>query len=360
MRRFFMFQTVSKHLTPVKHYFMTLWIDRDFANRLSPQLPRFKWKNHQQKLANFRCPFCGDSAVSQSKTRGYFYEWKNELHFKCHNCNEAHKFSTVLKRLDPSLYNEYKLACLRENGNPVHRPQVTPQPVLAPKNATLAGLPSIASLAPDHLARQFVVRRKLPLASWQKLFYTDQWTEWIHQQNWDYEYKESGIPRLLMPCYNAQGGVMMVQSRSLLPDTPQQLRYMTAKAHSEVPKVYGLERWDSTQTTYVVEGPLDSWFLPNCVAALGSELGQVPQRLPTYDVPHFVFVFDNEPRNKQILREMEHVIDEAYPIVIWPDFVAEKDLNDMVLAGRDVQPIVEQHTFDGARAKLEFVKWKKR
>lgn len=152
----------------------------------------------------------------------------------------------------------------------------------------------------------------------------------------------------------------MVQSRSLLPDTPQQLRYMTAKAHSEVPKVYGLERWDSTQTTYVVEGPLDSWFLPNCVAALGSELGQVPQRLPTYDVPHFVFVFDNEPRNKQILREMEHVIDEAYPIVIWPDFVAEKDLNDMVLAGRDVQPIVEQHTFDGARAKLEFVKWKKR
>jgi hypothetical protein len=338
---------------------MTLWIDRQYANRLAPQLSRFKWKN-QQRLASFRCPFCGDSQTSQSKTRGYFYEFKQELHFKCHNCNQAHKFSTVLKKLDPSLYNEYRLDCLRENGNPAQRNKVPVQTLPIAQKANLGGLPSIASLPADHIARQFVVKRQLPIASWDKLFYTDTWSEWVTAQNWEYEYKETGIPRILMPCYNIQGGVMMVQSRSLLPDTPPRLRYLTAKAHSEVPKVYGLERWDVHKLSYVVEGPFDSWFLPNCLAAMGSELGQVPSRIPTYESPEWVFVFDNEPRNPQILQEMERVIDEGFPIVIWPENIAEKDLNDMVLAGLNVHATVQAATYEGIRARLEFTKWKKR
>lgn len=282
---------------------------------------------------------------------------------KCHNCGEAHKFSTVLRRLDPALYNEYKLDCLRESGSPTYRKQIVPEAPLALPKATLDGLPSIASLDPNHLARTFVVKRKLPIGSWNKLFYTENWTDWVHAQNWDYEYQEKGVPRLLMPCYNIQGGVMMVQSRTLLPEANSRIRYMTAKAHSEVPKVYGLERWDVKKRTYVVEGPLDSWFLPNCLAAMGSELGQVPDRIPTYDVPDWVFVPDCEPRNIEILKQINRLVDENYPVCLLPPERGCKDLNDFILSGmtqNELLEMVNKHTYDGLKLQLEFQRWKKR
>jgi hypothetical protein len=45
--------------------------------------------------------------------------------------------------------------------------------------------------------------------------------------------------------------------------------------------------------------------------------------------------------------------------VIWPDTIVEKDINDMVLAGRDVQSIVECNNYSGLEAKLKFTTWKK-
>jgi hypothetical protein len=37
----------------------------------------------------------------------------------------------------------------------------------------------------------------------------------------------------------------------------------------------------------------------------------------------------------------------------------EKDINDMVIAGHDVQKIVECNTYSGLEAKLKFNTWKK-
>ena len=42
---------------------------------------------------------------------------------------------------------------------------------------------------------------------------------------------------------------------------------------------------------------------------------------------------DNEPRSREIIKRMEKLIDKDYELVIWPDNVKEKDINDMVLAG---------------------------
>ena len=72
-----------------------------------------------------------------------------------------------------------------------------------------------------------------------------------------------------------------------------------------------------------------------------------------------VYVYDNEPRNREICNRISKTIDRGEKVVIWPSNVSEKDLNDMILAGRDVQNMVECNTYKGLEAKLKFTNWKK-
>ena len=39
--------------------------------------------------------------------------------------------------------------------------------------------------------------------------------------------------------------------------------------------------------------------------------------------------------------------------------INEKDINDMVLAGHDVQSIVESNIYNGLEANLKFTNWKR-
>ena len=77
------------------------------------------------------------------------------------------------------------------------------------------------------------------------------------------------------------------------------------------------------------------------------------------NISYPVYIYDNEPRNQQIVARMQKVIDRKLPIVIFPSDIHEKDLNDMVLAGHDVQKIVESNIYDGLEAQLKFNTWKK-
>ena len=72
-----------------------------------------------------------------------------------------------------------------------------------------------------------------------------------------------------------------------------------------------------------------------------------------------VFVYDNEPRNKEIVRRIGDCIERGERVVIWPSGIREKDINDMVLAGHDVKKLVECNTYSGLEAKLKFTTWKK-
>ena len=72
-----------------------------------------------------------------------------------------------------------------------------------------------------------------------------------------------------------------------------------------------------------------------------------------------VWVYDNEPRSKEITTRISNTIDRGDKVVIWPTNVKEKDINDMVLAGHDVQSIVESNIYDGLEANLKFTTWKR-
>jgi hypothetical protein len=56
---------------------------------------------------------------------------------------------------------------------------------------------------------------------------------------------------------------------------------------------------------------------------------------------------------------IEKNIDQGYKVVIWPQTLQEKDINDMVLAGKNVTRIIKENTFSGLTAKAKFYSWKR-
>ena len=78
-----------------------------------------------------------------------------------------------------------------------------------------------------------------------------------------------------------------------------------------------------------------------------------------FDGSGFVYVYDNEPRNQAICNRIEERIDSGNKVVIWPKDLIEKDINDMVLAGHDVQNVVESCTYSGLTATLKYKEWTK-
>ena len=124
--------------------------------------------------------------------------------------------------------------------------------------------------------------------------------------------------------------------------------------NEEAPKVYGLDSINRKFPVYVVEGPFDSNFVSNSVALCGSD-GDL-ECLETCDL---IYVYDNEPRNKEIVSRIERCIRDDKRVVIWPNNIREKDINDMVLAGHKVMDVLESNIYSGLKAQLQFNIWKR-
>ena len=124
-------------------------------------------------------------------------------------------------------------------------------------------------------------------------------------------------------------------------------------------KLFGTDSINDTERILVVEGPIDSMFLNNSVAVASSNLESITE---VYDKNNVVLIFDNEPRNKEIVKLLDRAIDNHFKVCIWPEMIEEKDINDMILSGfsqDELQDIIDNNTFVNLRAKMEFVKWKK-
>ena len=130
---------------------------------------------------------------------------------------------------------------------------------------------------------------------------------------------------------------------------------MTIKVKENAPKIFGLNTWNENKTTYIVEGPIDSLFVENSLAMAGADLSTCKTLLNDIDV---VFVYDNEKRNKEIVKKMDKIISDNHKIVIWPNHVMEKDINDMILNNVNVMSVMENNTFQGLIAKTKLLEFK--
>lgn len=340
---------------------MTLYIDRKYLSLVSPKLEKFTQKS--EFLWNFRCNICGDSQKNKNKMRGYIYRRKNDLFFSCHNCGASHTFGTFLKLTDRSLYNAYQLDCYSDGNAPkVKKPDFSAmsssKPVFAKKDKVEIDLPSIESLSDTHKAKVYVKERKIPKKYYSKLYYADNFYDFVLKMVPDFDKKVYNESRLIIPFYGENGDLLGFSGRDLS-DKPK-VKYITIKLSESNPKVYGLDEVNKDKKIYVVEGPVDSMFLYNSLAVMDATLYNIIPTIGSYD---YVFIYDNEPRNKDIVRNMKKTIDMGKTICIWPSNIEQKDINDMVLKGNlspsEIQSIIDNNSFSGLQATLELGRWNK-
>jgi hypothetical protein len=332
---------------------MTLFVDKKFVQLVGLKLERFKQKGDY--LWNFRAPCCGDSKKSRVKSRGYFYRKKDRIFYRCFNCSAGMGLGTFLKTLDPMLYQEYQLESYLEGPQKAVQPQIKLPPT---KTAPLKiGLPCVSNLPPDHIARKYVAGRKIPVDMWQEIYYADDFKGFCEKTFSPDRFEDKKLvendERLVLPFFDQENTLLGCQGRTL---SNSKIRYITIKAGECSKKVFGLNRANFEKPIYVVEGPIDSMFLPNAIAMMDSALYRVTEALGNHD---YVFVYDNESRNKQVVNDIRRTIEKGHKVCIFPSNVPWKDINDMVLAGVDVLALIDSHTYEGLRAMLEFNQWRK-
>ena len=335
---------------------MSMITDSKFLGLLSPKLDRFK--QVRDHLWNFRCPLCGDSRRNKSKARGYVYRKKSDLFYKCHNCGSGLSIGNLIKEIDPTLHKHYIMERYKagETGKrKTKEPEFKFEPPKFKPKKTLIHLPSIGSLPKEHYARVYYEAREIPNHFMDKIFYAEDFKKWAQSVcQVDYSTLMSGEPRLVIPFFDRDNKLIGAQGRAL---RESKIRYITIKVHEDAPKVFGLERWNSEEHTYLVEGPIDSLFLPNCLAVAGADMSD----LGILNKDKTTLIFDNEPRNFQIVRSMIKSLQDGWKVVIWPHSVACKDINDMILASIKETRLVEiinKNTYSGQRGEWEVHSWK--
>ena len=327
------------------------FIDVKYIALVSSHLLRFEKK--KEGLYNFRCPYCGDSQKRQDKARGYLFKVKNDFVYKCHNCGVGRTFTNFLKDQNSTLHEQYVMERYKEGLTGKNTQTKDPEfkftkPVFI-KSEQDINLQRISELNTEHPARVYLESRKIEDLTY--FYYCPKFKEWTNQQKETFKDMRGDGPRIILPLYTADKKLFGFQGRSL--SKTAKLRYITVILDENHPKVFGLDRVNTNETIFITEGPFDSMFLTNSIAMCGSDvnLGNSDYKL--------VYIFDNETRNAQIVRRIETAIETQQRVVIWPSDILQKDINDMVLDGHDVQKVVESNIYQGIEAKLKLNTWKK-
>jgi len=319
-------------------------VDSKYIGLVSSRLQKFK--KVKSDLYNFRCPICGDSQKNKNKTRGYFYVVKNNTNFKCHNCGASLSLNNFLKKIDTTLHKQYTLEKFKEGHT--GRGFVVEAPKLEFHKPVFRRKLDLPKASENDDARSYLEKRKL---NPEKFYFADKFKTWTNTQKQTFDTIGRDEQRIIIPMYDRDRNLIGFQGRSLVPNP---VKYITVMLDEEAPKIYGLETIDEELPVYVVEGPFDSTFVDNSVALCGSDgdLGYL-------EGSDLIFVYDNEPRNREIVGRIERCIKRNEKVVIWPSNIVEKDINDMILAGHDVMSMLKLNTYSGLEAKVKFNTWKK-
>ncbi len=318
-------------------------VDAKYVSLLSTRLEKFK--KVKPTLYNFRCPICGDSKKNKNKTRGYIYPVKANTNFKCHNCGASMSFNNFLKKVDPPLHRQYTMEKFKEGFTGKNFVAEEPQLKFeAPKFKKKLKLPK-ASEHPRPAG--YLTARQLDPS---KFYYAERFKKFANSLKPTFDTERYDEDRIIIPLYYEKN-LIGFQGRCI---DPNPVKYITVMLDDDAPKIYGLDEIVKSEPVYITEGPFDSTFIRNSIAMCGADLD-----INRWGIINPVWVYDNEPRNTEIVGRIGRTIDRGDSVVIWPSNIDDKDINDMVMCGHDVQKLVESNVYSGLEAQLKFATWKK-
>ena len=332
---------------------MSIVTDQKYAQMISHKLLLFKRKS--ERVYNFRCPFCGDSQKNKLKTRGYLFEKSGGLIYKCHNCDVGTNLGKLIELVDPGLAKAYRLESYKDRVSSNTEVFLIPKAEAErPKIILDDMLPRLDQLPLHHRAVEYVKARRIPKERWNDLYYARD-MKVLEQLNPSYEGRLTSDERLVIPFRREDGLLTGVTGRSMGSST---LRYVTVRITDD-PLIYGLDRLVRGKKIYITEGPIDSMFLPNAIAAGGTDFARALYNVTGEET---VLIFDNQPRNKQVVKRVESFVSRGCAMVIWDSSWNYKDINDAILSGCSgsvIESILNKSTHKGLALKLAIRDWKK-
>ena len=320
-------------------------IDSKYITLISSRLEKFK--RVKPDLFNFRCPICGDSKKHKNKARGYIYQVKTNTNFKCHNCGASLSFNNFLKQIDTTLHKQYTMEKFKE-GFAGGRNFVVEEPKFEFKKPVFEKKLDIPRASEVPIAKEYLKKRGLDPT---RFYFAAKFREWVNTKKYTFHDVGRDESRIIIPLYDEDKNIIGFQGRSL---GPNNVKYITVMLDEDAPKIYGLDKIDKKKPIYILEGPFDSTFVENSVAMCGSDLD-----IGSFGWSDYIWVFDNEPRNREIIKRIDKTISRGDKVVIWPSSIKEKDVNDMINAGQDVSSVLESNVYSGLKAKIKFNNWKK-
>jgi len=280
------------------------------------------------------------------------FKIKNNFTYKCHNCGVGRSLANFLRDQDTHLHDQYIMEKFKEGRTGKGTATASPKfNFTEPKFVTKKiDLEKISELNNSHPARAYLEQRGIKDLDY--FYYCPKFKEWTNKQKKTFDTLRQDSPRIIIPFKDKDGNLFGYQGRSLAPKA--KIRYITIMLEEEQPKIFGQDRINTDESIYIVEGPFDSTFIKNSVAMAGSDAD-----IRSFNWSDHIWIFDNEPRNREIVARISKVINRGDKIVIWPKNIQQKDINDMHLAGHDVQTLVESNIYQGLQATLKFNDWKK-
>jgi transcription elongation factor Elf1 len=342
---------------------MSLSVESKYIGLISHRLRNFKRK--QDYLWNFSCPICGDSKKNLHKARGYVYKKGNNLFYSCKNCGIGTSLGKLLENVDGTLYKEYILERYKSGESGFSNFKEPTFNVPSPRFDKL-DKPKIfehaefcSNLSSEHFCLAYLKNRQIPKEFYSQLLFTSHYKKFIDALVPNHGKKLIDDARVIIPFYDVYNNLIAVSGRAL-ETSDKTLRYITIRTtDSEEKLVFGMDRVSVHEPVRVVEGPLDSLFIKNCVASADANLAIVAENI---SAGKKVLIFDNEPRNKEIVKLMQESIKSNHNIVIWPNTIQAKDVNEMIMSGisvDEIESIISSNTFNGLQAQTKFVFWKK-
>lgn len=335
-----------------------LYIETMFVPRLSSRVKRFK--QVKPYVWNFSCPLCGDISKGKQKARGYVYPMKGFMGYKCHHCGVSISFGNLLKQEFPDIYKEFVLERYKNSNDSNHQhtdiTEVIPvNKVHSKEESFFDDLEQCSLLSSNHSAIKFLRDRQIPEQFWDDIYYCEFIKDFANKNVPD-TFKSTAYDhaRIVIPYFNARKDVIGFTARAIGNQEP---KYLYIKMDEQAERIYGLERVDLSKTIYVTEGPIDSMFLPNAVAVSGASYSSP---FLTQHKRNIVIVPDNEPRNREVCANIKSAITAGYNVSLLPATVKEKDINDMVKAGRspeDLVALIDANVVQGLAATLKYTYW---
>ena len=337
------------------------FIDIKYINLSCSILKNFHKKG--EYLWNFSCPLCLDSHKNSRKARGYIFEENGRFIYYCHNCGLALSIKNFLKQVNPDLYKSFCFETFKETYSNSLKTEtlISHKPKFVDFSIFL-DLKKISELSEDDPFREFVQKRKIPLNYYSKLFACPNFMEWVNKikpETFSLKSLRFDESRLVIPFIDKQKNIIAFQGRTIQNNNPTSSKYLTIPLNKNKHAIFGLDNININNTIYVLEGAIDSLFIPNSLAVSGSNLSSISNYFSKSNV---VLIFDNERRNEQIVKKMENAINDEYNIVIWPSSFEYKDINEGIIDGLSdtiIMNIINKNIFFGLNAKLQLNIWRR-